>query len=470
MTGAEAIRARGASRADFVWPLQKQFKDLLTDGGARSDKPLGRGKLSGQIGVTLATNVFLAALGMVTGVLVARLLGVQGRGEFAAIQSWPLFISTFGMLGVQEGAVFLGARDRAHDGSIATSAAALTVLAGSGFFAAGWLAMPLLLKAQSGVVVQAARWYLLIIFANALSGLPIFLLRSRQAILTWNLLRLPLPLAWATVLVSCYCAAIRRPEIVAGIFLAVSLAIAAALAVFGLRIAGASSKPSSQYWPGLLRFGLPLFLSTLPQYLTLRVDQLLMAAVLPAQVLGVYVVAVTWAGGTEILSSAIGAVLFPALAGLNHPGEQKVLVLRALRFGVAVSLLGGAAMAVLARPLLPLLFGKPFARAVTIAWVLLLAGAFSSYNALSEQALKGLGCTKVVLWAELVGLSVTLVALAVLLKPFQAMGAALASLAAYGTVSVFLTVRCARAMGLGTSEYLLELSRVRFVGSPVVRP
>ena len=64
--------------------------------------------------LTAATNVILALLGLLTGILAARLLGPQGRGELAAIQAWPSFIATvailkfvqykdFGRSGVSEG-------------------------------------------------------------------------------------------------------------------------------------------------------------------------------------------------------------------------------------------------------------------------------------------------------------------------------------------------------------------------------
>src|SRR6202030_2462068 len=60
--------------------------------------------------ITAATNIALAVLGMVSGILAARLLGPHGRGELAAIQTWPSFIASLAMLGMPEAVVYYSAR------------------------------------------------------------------------------------------------------------------------------------------------------------------------------------------------------------------------------------------------------------------------------------------------------------------------------------------------------------------------
>lgn len=46
----------------------------------------------------------------------------------------------------------------------------------------------------------------------------------------------------------------------------------------------------------LLRYGAPSVLSGVPAQLDLRLDQILMAALLPAKQLGLYTVGVAWSG------------------------------------------------------------------------------------------------------------------------------------------------------------------------------
>lgn len=68
--------------------------------------PRGARLFATNMALTVAANVTLAALGMVSGILAARLLGPHGRGQLAAIQTWPSSIATLAMLGMPEAVVY----------------------------------------------------------------------------------------------------------------------------------------------------------------------------------------------------------------------------------------------------------------------------------------------------------------------------------------------------------------------------
>src|SRR6267154_1339189 len=73
---------------------------------------------------TLFTNVALAGLGVVTGILSARILGPSGEGEFAAIQTWPILLGTLATLGLDFSVVYYIAREP-EDGRSLTSTATI---------------------------------------------------------------------------------------------------------------------------------------------------------------------------------------------------------------------------------------------------------------------------------------------------------------------------------------------------------
>src|SRR5438105_3237267 len=115
--------------------------------------------LVGSLLVTFAVNACLALLGLVTGGLLARLLGPQGRGELAAIQTWPTNIASLAMLGLAEATVYFSAREPRQAGRHLSSAMALALLVSPPVGLVAYLLMPVLLNAQSAHVIQAARWY-----------------------------------------------------------------------------------------------------------------------------------------------------------------------------------------------------------------------------------------------------------------------------------------------------------------------
>ena len=73
--------------------------------------------------------------------------------------------------------------------------------------------------------------------------------------------------------------------------------------------------------------------------------------------------------------------------------------------------------------------------------MLVLGSAFSGFNLTLQAGLQGLGRPWDVLTAELSGLAVTVPALALLLPAYGIMGAAVASLLSYLTVSLFMLLR-----------------------------
>src|SRR2546427_9787609 len=59
---------------------------------------------------TALTNAMLGAIGIVTGIIAARWLGPDGRGELAAIQMWPSAVASLAMIGLPEALVYLSAK------------------------------------------------------------------------------------------------------------------------------------------------------------------------------------------------------------------------------------------------------------------------------------------------------------------------------------------------------------------------
>jgi antigen flippase len=395
--------------------------------------------------LTAGTNGVLALLGFVTGTVAARLLGPQGRGELAAIQTWPSFIATIAMLGLPETLVYYCARSPARAGRYLGSAVAVGLLASLPFMVLGYLAMPFLLSAQSAEVVRAARGYLLIVPVFALVGLPYHPLRGLNRFVAWNALRLLAPLAWLVVLLGALLMGSASPERLATAYLALLALLFVPVALVVVRQVPGPFRPDVRDWGPLLQYGLPAMASTLPQMLNYRLDQLLMMAFLPAQALGLYVVAVSWGGMVQPLVGALGTALFPHVASRANPAERVRRFLQGSRLALLLSLGSAGVLLVLTPWVLPFLFGRAFGPALPAALVLVLASAVAAFNGVMEEGVRGLGRPSAVLWAELGGVCVTVVALFILLPQLGILGAALASLLGYTAVSLVVVGQAIKA-------------------------
>lgn len=397
--------------------------------------------------LTGATNVFLALFGLISGVLAARLLGPQGRGELAAIQVWPSAIATFAMLGLPEALVYYSAREPDRAGRYLGSAVMLALLSSVPSVALGYLLMPLLLSAQSAEIIMAARWYLLLVPIFALVGMQYHPLQGRGDFTVWNALRIMLAMGWLAVLVMAWLLERAEPQFVAASYLVtLALLFFPLMYVVARRVPG-PFLPDVQRWRPMLRYGLPSMASSVPQMMNFRLDQMLMAAFLPAQALGLYVVAVAWSGAVNPLLNALGAVVFPNVASEDGHERQAHAFAQGSRLGVLASIVMAFVLIILTPWMVPLLFGKNFASAIPAALVLVVAGAIAGLNLVMEEGLRGLGHPVSVMWAEFGGLAVTAISLLVLLRPLEIIGAALASLLGYSAVAFFLIVQARRLTG-----------------------
>jgi O-antigen/teichoic acid export membrane protein len=356
----------------------------------------------------------------------------------AAIQTWPNFIAVIAMLGTPEAVVYFAARDPEHAGSHLSSAMTLSLMAALPFVAVGYLAMPLLLSAQSARVVADARWYLLMVPVYSLIGMPYNSLRGRGDFSIWNVLRIAPVASWLVVLVSAWLLERARPGFLAGAYVCALSLLIIPVGWIVMRRTPGPFWPQLRHWKPMLGFGLPCVISAMPQTLNFRLDQMLMAGLLPARLLGLYVVAVAWSSASTPFLNALGAVLFPRVASQPTREQQVRALAQGSRLAILASLVLAVAVMALTPRMMPLLFGAKFAAAIPTALVLVVAGAVSAFNLVTEEGLKGLGCPSAVMWAEFGGLAVTAVSLWLMLRPFEIMGAALASLLGYSAVAVLL--------------------------------
>src|SRR5204862_3522182 len=91
---------------------------------------------------TIASRFAVIGLNAATGILTARLLAPEGRGELAAISIWPVLVAGLATLGLPTALVYHGRRDPARLGELTASALALAAIAGLVGTAIAWAPIP----------------------------------------------------------------------------------------------------------------------------------------------------------------------------------------------------------------------------------------------------------------------------------------------------------------------------------------
>lgn len=444
-----SAQAATASITQLRKPARSVFKSTLLIQNLR-----GASQFGSDVVLTLGCNIAIGLCALITGPLCARLLGPAGRGELAAIQNLYWLITTLAMLGLPEATLYFTARKIDDPRRILFTTSALCLLAFPLFYLASYPLIPLLLAAQSTRIIAIARWVLLGMPLYVFALLPQYSLRGQNDLLWWNIARILPTFGWLALLLILPHFARPTPGLFAFAYLGMfALALIPIYTITARKVQGKPNVAPS-LWPGMLKYGIPLAASAIPIILNLRLDQMLLAAFMPAKVLGIYVVAVAWSATVPPALMAIGSVLFPRVASATR--EQRAQYFKqGTRLGMAVAILLASGIAMLTRIAIPILFGKSYLDAVPVSLVLVFAAAISGMNIIFEEGLRGLGQTKIVFWSEMVGLLATIGLLTALLRPLGIMGAGIASIVGYSVTFILLSFHANRTLGGSIADSLV---------------
>ena len=417
-------------------------------------------------GALLAARVLGAAGFFVAAVIMARSLGPTGRGTLAFVTVIALLVARLASFGIGVATVYFAARRPAERARILGTSAAFVAISGAAVI---WLVAAVLL------LVPAAR----------------------PAGLTTDLIWLMVPGAVLVCLVEwglsfLLGARLLRAQLIAmgcGPWLyAVALAVAALLGDLDVEGAAAAWVVSGVAWVALIgvlavaatgiafpslallvesiRFGVRAWAGGLARSVNTRIDQLLMAYLSTQAALGVYAVAVNVSEALQYLPGAIAMAFAPAVAA-TAAGERRERTMRTFRGALLITLVTIPPAMVLGALLLPVVFGDEF-RASIVPFLILAPGAIGFLamrvftTALLGAALPGRSSVPPVA-ALVTGIVLDLV----LMPPYGATGAAIASTAAFavgGLAGIALYRRADRfvlrelAPGRADAQSILERS------------
>lgn len=330
-----------------------------------------------------------------------------------------------------------------NEGPSRTLATALPFgLAQSMLFGFGaWLTIPLLIGKQGTEVVADGRLALLTL-PPALFCLYIqSALQAQLRFKAFNFLRVLLPIGSLVGVVALEAIHALSGRNIIIVYIAVSFVAL----LWGISYAVRSGlviglRPQRSVARRLVVFGFKAQVGELANAVNVRLDQVLIAAWLPAEELGLYVAALSATQLVSMLAYSIRVILQPRL--LNETGEHQRYL--ALKRGICRYTGAGAvtslALVAAVPTAIPLLFGGGYRAAILPSQILVGATFLVGYKTILAGAAQAYGNPWLASRAELAGVVVTVVAMVALLPRFGILGAAVASVVAYATQSVLLAI------------------------------
>lgn len=348
------------------------------------------------------TNLTIQAFNVITGVLTARILQPEGRGELAAIILWPSILAGLGILGTNWALTREAAAHPEKEADLARAAVVLGVLQAALFMALGYFLVPHLLPADKQHLTNLTRIYLMFLPFNFVC---LNLLALDQGRLRWgsyNLVRLSVVLPYFLCILWFWLARVNRVS-----WFVMALLISSLIAVaFRLYVQRAEIRRGLVHLKEALRIlrqGVPFFLAAVSGVAALQVDKTLVVTLLSTSAVGCYAAAFTFASAHGSLGGALGVTSFAALANEPDPYRQGQYLARVFRQASLLYVGAGSAVALLAPLCIVPLFGPGFAPAVAPAAILALATSFNALGQVLNEGLRGRGTTSPGIAGQLVG-------------------------------------------------------------------
>ena len=376
---------------------------------------------------TLAGRFGMIALNACTGILTARALKPEGRGELAAMILWPVFLSQVFTFSLPVSLLYSIRRGKTQNNTIVGTALTIAMIISAVLSVAGFILLPHWLNHYSPEVVRTAQYFMISAPLTMLNMMGRGALEARGKFGSSSLVAVLSP-AFTVVGLLGLLATHRLTAFSAAWVYVLSGAPPVLLVLYELRrdlvpdwtMFPSASKELLSY--GLRSYGIDIC-GTLAQY----VDQALVIGMLSPSAMGSYTVALSLSRMVGVVFGSVSTVLFPK--AMNRDLESTLrLSIRALVGSLVVTtpavvlLLFGSARA------LRLLYGREYAIAQGLLRILILEAILSGCINVMSQIFMATGKPGTVTVLQASGLALAVPMIALLVPHFGTEGAGIALL------------------------------------------
>jgi O-antigen/teichoic acid export membrane protein len=387
---------------------------------------------------TAGTSFTSTALGAVTGLIIARLLGSDGRGTYAAITAFTTTTAVFCECGLTTSVCYHVAHRRNQAADVVRTGTWMISCAGVLAAAIGCLLAPVLLHGHPGGTT-ALRLAFLAEPVAFLGGVWASALQATN-IRACNLVMLTQPVCYTAIL--CGTVSLGRVDVlhvVLALVISLVLQCLVALAARRRNIAHGGRFRARLARP-LLRYGAVNLTARAPYLVNARFDQLMLALVAAPGTLGNYSVAVSLSLLAYPLAVAFGTVALPRVAaGMGPSGVVGQGILTSAVLGsLVIGATAAAALCAAAPFVVPALLGPSFGEVSSLLLLLAPGTVLFTANKPICDILRGFDQAGKVAVAEGIAALVTVVFVVGLVPVAGARAAAAGSSIAYATSFCFL--------------------------------
>ncbi|MCM3161734.1 lipopolysaccharide biosynthesis protein [Metabacillus litoralis] len=389
---------------------------------------------------TLLTNGLIILLNLGTGIITARFLGVEGRGNQAAMIMLPQFLAYTMTLGLPSSIIYNFNKQKENARELISTTVFLAVLIGSFSALIGFFFIPTFLRNYDQNIILFAQYAIFLTPLGILSTVATPILKVNNEYRIFNRLRYLMPLLTLLLLIFLVITGFNSPFTFAIAYLAPGIPLTLWLIYKIIIIYGFALKNLKYNTKILMGYGLRAYGIDLVGTFSRNINQLLITSLFSPLFLGLYVIANSISNMLNIFQNSIVEVLFPSTAGKNKETVINVSI-RSARLSNYITLVVALFMISITPILIRVLYGEEYLEATNLLRILLIAVLVSSSNWIMCQCFLSLDKPETVAILQAVGIVITIPLFIMFVKYYGVTGSGLAILSS-NLIRLLLTICC----------------------------
>ncbi len=407
---------------------------------------------------SFAATAVVQLANIASGILAARLLLPEGRGELAAVMLWPALLAAIGGFSLNAATGYLGAGERRPPAEIFAATTALVAVLSPLLVAVGLAIIPEAYRDYRPELQDIARLYLVWVPLNLFVLSYAALLQGQLRFGAFNLLRALQPVSYVVLIGAALVLGYATVggfavAAIGGTFVPLVLSV-----VMVARFGWVGWQAPRAILRAMMRYAATVHVSTVVTVIGQRLDQALIALMLPAADLGLYAVALSAGGLVGIVTAAIDQLAFPKVAAADPTVRAEVLG-RYVRLSVALAFATVIVLIPLVPWLLGLLFGPAFVPSAPAARIIAAGMVFHAFRITLYAGLRAYDRALLIGWIEAAVLAAFAAALAALLPRYGIIGGAAALCGSNVLACILLVATVKRALGIGLGTLFTPTAR-----------
>ncbi|VEP15937.1 Polysaccharide biosynthesis protein [Hyella patelloides LEGE 07179] len=376
---------------------------------------------------TMITMVGILAINVITGMITARTLGPEGRGEQAALILWPEFMANVITLGIPSALVYNLRRYPEERSNFFSAAVILCTVLGIGSAIVGIVFLPQWLSQYPTETIRMAQVLMPIVPIFLLAQLFAVALDASSQFAISNLGRYMMPVGTLILLGGLAISNKITPYTAALAYILPGIVVFASRVAYLKKIFKFKWSGLRKTYRRLMSYGVRSYGVELVKTLSGQLSQVVIIGLLSSTNLGIYVVALKLSRMMNVFQTSFVTVLFPKVAG--RPVKEVVAVTgRAVRVSLALTCSAGLVISFLAPIVLNALYGQEFLAAISVFRILLIEIIISGTVWVFLQAFMAVGKPGVVTILQGLGVAVSVPLMFLLIPQYGLEGAGIALL------------------------------------------